>query len=227
MEYESLTVTETLWACPKQLERRFYTHPNVTSNKWWSACQGCEFLLVVFVQAVRETALSRAALFGTTATVPNLLFLLLGRSVAFIGLLNFHQLQTFPCQGVAVASLFCFLLAVVIQLVDENEPSRTQLFLIRLCVILTHFLHFLLLLSASVTLWMPPSVWTVFTAVRADCLSSPQEERTFPEELSAGCSPPSHQHCVCGGPDDPHLLQPLPTAGNSKSHLLQCFRKEI
>lgn len=47
-----------------------------------SARYSCEFLPVAFVQAVRETALSRAALFGTTAAVPNLLFLLLRRSVA-------------------------------------------------------------------------------------------------------------------------------------------------
>lgn len=38
--------------------------------------------LFLFVQAVRETALSRAALFGTTAAVPNLLVFLLQRSVA-------------------------------------------------------------------------------------------------------------------------------------------------
>lgn len=40
-------------------------------------------LLLVFVQAVRETALSRAALFGTATAVPNLLVLLLQRSVTF------------------------------------------------------------------------------------------------------------------------------------------------
>lgn len=40
-------------------------------------------LLLVFVQAVRETAISRAALFGTTTAVPNLLVLLLQRSVTF------------------------------------------------------------------------------------------------------------------------------------------------
>lgn len=39
--------------------------------------------LFLFVQAVRETALSRAALFGTTAAVPNLLVFLLQRSVTF------------------------------------------------------------------------------------------------------------------------------------------------
>lgn len=39
--------------------------------------------LLVFVQAVRETALSRAALFGTTTAVPNVLVLLLQRSVTF------------------------------------------------------------------------------------------------------------------------------------------------
>lgn len=38
---------------------------------------------LLFVQAVRETALSRAALYGTTAAVPNLLVLLLQRSVTF------------------------------------------------------------------------------------------------------------------------------------------------
>lgn len=48
----------------------------------WSAHYGCELLLVAFVQAVKETALSRAALFGTTAALPNLVFLLLRRSVA-------------------------------------------------------------------------------------------------------------------------------------------------
>lgn len=36
-----------------------------------------------FAQAVRETALSRATLFGTTAALPNLLVLLLQRSVMF------------------------------------------------------------------------------------------------------------------------------------------------
>lgn len=37
----------------------------------------------LLVQAVRETALSRMALFGTTAAAPNLLVLLLRRSVTF------------------------------------------------------------------------------------------------------------------------------------------------
>lgn len=86
----------------------------------------------------------------------------------------FPSIADIPLPGCgSVASLFCFLLAVVIWLVNENQQFLTQLFLIHLCVVLTHFLQFLLSLSVSVTLGMPPSVWAGFTTVRSDCLSSP------------------------------------------------------
>lgn len=75
-----------------------------------SVCTVVSFFLLP-LQAVRETALSRAALFGTTAAVPNLLFFLLRRSVAFLLTLSFKY---------AYLYLFCFLsfLGAPIWLVD-------------------------------------------------------------------------------------------------------------
>lgn len=44
---------------------------------------------------------------------------------------------------------------------------------------------------------------------------APQNE-IFPEELSAGRSPPSHEFSICSGPDDPCVVQPLPTTRDGK-----------
>ena len=96
---------------------------------------------------MRETAWSRAALFGTTAAVPNLVVLLLQRSVTF----------TF---------------------------SSTDLDKI----------------------------------IRLYLINFPSQDKTFPEELNAGCSCPSHKCCVCPGLDDPRLIQSVSTTGNSKFH---------
>lgn len=51
-------------------------------TKWLSLTSRSVKYFALFVQAVRETALSRAALFGATAAVPSLLVLLLQRSVS-------------------------------------------------------------------------------------------------------------------------------------------------
>ncbi|KAF0027224.1 hypothetical protein F2P81_019965 [Scophthalmus maximus] len=43
-----------------------------------------------------------------------------------------------------------------------------------------------------------------------------EKDETFPEELSAGRSPPSHKHRISSGPDDPSVVQSLSTTGDDK-----------
>lgn len=43
------------------------------------------------------------------------------------------------------------------------------------------------------------------------------QNKTFPEEPFSGCSFPPHKCSMCSGPDDPCVVQSLPTAGSGKS----------
>lgn len=90
--------------------------------------------------------MSRAALFGTTAAVPNLMVLLLQRSAIILN----------------------------------------SIYLVKIVLVRLYQIDF------------------------------PFQNKTFPEELSAGRSSPSHKCCVCFRLDDPGLIQSLSTTGNDK-----------
>lgn len=73
-------------------------------------------------KAVRETALSRAALFGTTAAVPNLLFLLLQRSRFF----QKNSLLAAPLRHISVAFILGLMIPVSFSLYPQLGTIKKE-----------------------------------------------------------------------------------------------------
>lgn len=121
-----LTPVEILSASLKQQERRSFEKKKKKRSKWtknksshWKLAVKYLFL---FVQAVRETALSRAALFGTTAAVPNLMVLLLQRTRPF----QRNSLLAAPLRHISVAFVLGLMIPVSFSLFPQLGTIRKE-----------------------------------------------------------------------------------------------------